>query len=477
MSTVDLTYQLRAGAEILDTGAIPSVDTWTFTAAGLPWVDQQWGAQVVLVARRAAGWLDRSRAPARDPHRRDLRVPRRDRPASWPGLRGSTALLRPRRVPGRRARDGPAAAAARDGAASRSSSCWSPTAAPTRAVSGSSRRRRSSGRTSTAASSSGRWCWGSPGSRTSTTASHRRIGRCVVAVVSALAACVTPFGPAGLGLRRRACPTNPEVTARITEWQPTSLRSVPGLLFFASALAVVGHHRPPRPGRRRGRRSPGSAVFFVIGVYAQRGVAWWPLAAVAAVAGMLPPATRAPTRARPFANPRRIRRLNVVDRRALVLAGVALLPRLAPDRPGDGRPDRRPDACSVRRDRRAARRGGARRPRLQPADLGVVVRVRAARPPGRDRLAHRAVPARDLGCATRPSAPVSTGGRCSSTTWEVRFVAVGPEQAAFRDRLLGAGWVERYAGADGALLSRPEQARTRTIGAVTPRTGSLDSQP
>ena len=36
MSTVDLTYQLRAGAEILDTGAIPSMDTWTFTAAGLP---------------------------------------------------------------------------------------------------------------------------------------------------------------------------------------------------------------------------------------------------------------------------------------------------------------------------------------------------------------------------------------------------------------------------------------------------------
>ena len=34
MSTVDLTYQLRAGAEIIDTRTIPTVDTWTFTAAG-----------------------------------------------------------------------------------------------------------------------------------------------------------------------------------------------------------------------------------------------------------------------------------------------------------------------------------------------------------------------------------------------------------------------------------------------------------
>ncbi|HEY7131483.1 MAG TPA: hypothetical protein VH440_04485, partial [Candidatus Limnocylindrales bacterium] len=48
LPTVDLAYHLRAGAEILDTRAIPSVDTWTFTAAGQPWQDQQWLAQVVL---------------------------------------------------------------------------------------------------------------------------------------------------------------------------------------------------------------------------------------------------------------------------------------------------------------------------------------------------------------------------------------------------------------------------------------------
>ena len=62
LSSVDLTYQLRAGREILGPGAIPTVDTWTFTAFGLPWVDQQWGAQVLLGRRLPARWLDRTGA-------------------------------------------------------------------------------------------------------------------------------------------------------------------------------------------------------------------------------------------------------------------------------------------------------------------------------------------------------------------------------------------------------------------------------
>jgi hypothetical protein len=36
MPTVDLAYQLRAGAESLAGRGIPTVDTWTFTAAGCP---------------------------------------------------------------------------------------------------------------------------------------------------------------------------------------------------------------------------------------------------------------------------------------------------------------------------------------------------------------------------------------------------------------------------------------------------------
>ncbi|HJP89225.1 MAG TPA: hypothetical protein VJ850_09350 [Candidatus Limnocylindrales bacterium] len=57
MPAVDLAYQLRAGAEILQSGAIPTTDTWTFTINGQPWVDQQWGAQVLLaLVYQAAGW-------------------------------------------------------------------------------------------------------------------------------------------------------------------------------------------------------------------------------------------------------------------------------------------------------------------------------------------------------------------------------------------------------------------------------------
>ena len=48
MGTTDLTYHIRAGEGILGTHGLPRVDTYTFSVAGAPWLDQQWGAQVVL---------------------------------------------------------------------------------------------------------------------------------------------------------------------------------------------------------------------------------------------------------------------------------------------------------------------------------------------------------------------------------------------------------------------------------------------
>src|SRR5215831_16203505 len=57
LSSVDLAYHLRAGELFLDTGRIPTTDTFTFTAFGDPWLNQQWGAQVILAAvYRLAGW-------------------------------------------------------------------------------------------------------------------------------------------------------------------------------------------------------------------------------------------------------------------------------------------------------------------------------------------------------------------------------------------------------------------------------------
>ena len=50
MSTVDLGYGIRTGQLVMTGAAIPRVDPFTFTAAGLPWVDQQWLAQVIFGA-------------------------------------------------------------------------------------------------------------------------------------------------------------------------------------------------------------------------------------------------------------------------------------------------------------------------------------------------------------------------------------------------------------------------------------------
>lgn len=56
MGAIDLAYHLRAGADVLD-GHIPRVDTYTFTVAGTPWLDQQWGAQGLLALLfEAGGW-------------------------------------------------------------------------------------------------------------------------------------------------------------------------------------------------------------------------------------------------------------------------------------------------------------------------------------------------------------------------------------------------------------------------------------
>lgn len=58
LGTVDLTYHLRAGGMMLDSRSIIRTDSFTFTAAGLPWLDQQWGSQVILAALfRVGGWM------------------------------------------------------------------------------------------------------------------------------------------------------------------------------------------------------------------------------------------------------------------------------------------------------------------------------------------------------------------------------------------------------------------------------------
>jgi hypothetical protein len=327
MSSVDLTYQLRAGAEIMDSRAIPTVDAWTFTAAGAPWVDQQWGAQVVLTAVYRAG--------------------------SWTGLVLLRALLTAI------AFGATVALAHRRGLDVRLAAILTLVAFVVAAPAMALRpqlfgmacfavvlylvfRRREQPR--------GLWfvpfvvlLWANVhGSFILAPVMFalawiedlydrdRAAGRTlVVGIATVLAACLTPFGPSvwtyAIGLS-----SNTGVTARTTEWQPTSLRDATGLLFFASVAAVVALIA------RAGRRAPWPTllwlgVFAAIGIVAQRGVAWWPFVAVAVVSSML---TAAPAREIPIGS----RGLNAVVAALVVIAAIALLPFWRPVDPKTGVP-------------------------------------------------------------------------------------------------------------------------------------------
>ena len=444
LSTVDLAYQLRAGDEILAARALPTVDTWTFTAAGQPWVDQQWGAQVILAAVH------------------DL--------LSWTGLVVLRAVL---------------------------------TGAIFAALLGICRRRGLDARTSAllviaafavAAPAMGlrpqlfgmacfaavlllvagrrehpRALWLVPvitilwanlhGSfvlapvvlglawledlHDGVTPRYRTL---LVAAVTVLAACVTPFGPA-VWAYAVALSANPAVTARITEWQPTNLRSVAGLLFFGSAALVV------LLIARRGRVVAWPTLawlgtFALLGLYAERGVAWWPLAVVPAVAGTLIPAAADRVRAEPPLT----RRLNGIVVALLALAGIALLPLWQPIDERTGAPDGlltdAPPALT-QAVREAASTGAERV--FQPQRWGswfeyavpeVLVAIDS-----RIEL----FPAEVWDDYERVVAGVD-GWQAQLDAWSVDLVVVEAEQTAFRERLEAAGWRVVVEDADGAVL-------------------------
>ena len=55
IGVVDLAYHLRAGDLTLDTGSILREDTFSFVETGAPWLNQQWGAQVLLALVARSG--------------------------------------------------------------------------------------------------------------------------------------------------------------------------------------------------------------------------------------------------------------------------------------------------------------------------------------------------------------------------------------------------------------------------------------
>jgi hypothetical protein len=453
LQTVDLTYHLRAGAEILDTRAIPAADTWTFTATGLPWTDQQWGAQLLLaMVYRAGGWTG-------------LVILR----AVLVALTFGCVFLVSRRAGlGVRLAAGitlAAFAVSAAGLALRPQLFGVALLAVVLLLVAD--RRAHPGRMWAVpvvvlawANLHGSFFLGSVVLGLAWLEDlHDRIERrhlaLVVAVVAAVAACVTPFGPLvwsyAIGLS-----TNPDVTQRITEWQRTSPFEIPGLLFYASAAAVL------LLVARRWRTSSWPAfvwlgLFFVIGAYAARGIAWWSIGAVVPVAGMLASARPATVGGVERTTPPILRRLNAVIAGAIVLAGVAALPAWRPVDAGLNAP------------------AGV----LASAPPGITGELRDLARPG-DRLLNAQVWGSWFEFAL-PNVPVAIDSRielfptatwdaydvilgggpqweAQLAAWDVTIAAVTATDASFVERLEGAGWRVVYSDTGGWILTSPDRS-------------------
>lgn len=445
MSSVDLTYQLRAGAQILAGGGIPAVDSWTFTAAGLPWFDQQWGAQVVLGAvYQVAGWTG-------------LVILRA----------GLVALI-----------FGCLFEIGRRHALGLRRTAWLTLAAFVVSAPALALRPQLGGMALFAVTlllvadrRAHPRLWAIPilvavwanvhgsfflGPLVLVLAwledIHDRVERrhrtLVVAIVSVAAACLTPFGPTVWGYAV-GLSVNPAVTARITEWQPTSLRDVAGLLFFGSALAVVALIA------RRGRSVSWPTlvwlvVFLGIGAYAVRGVAWWALAAVPIVAALLPAGASAPA----MRDSSVTRRLNLIVVAAFLIAGVAALPVWRPVDPATGAPanvlrDAPPGITAAVRDLAGP---GARLFNPQPwgswfefavPDVAVAIDSRIELFPAEVWAEYADVVAG------------REGWSAILESWAVTIAVVDDRDGDLATRLESAGWLRTYEDDDGAVFTAP----------------------
>jgi hypothetical protein len=449
MSTVDLAYHLRAGDEMLDARALPTVDTWTFTVAGARWVDQQWGAQLVLWAIHAlADWtglvvlralvvgavfatvLAAARARGLETRRAALLtiaafVVAAPALGLRPQLFGILAFALTVFLVWRRETQPRAAwlipVVALVWANLHGSFILAPAVVGVALVGDLLEGRR-----------------------------DRAIGLAAVLGATLLATFVTPFGP-GVWVYAVTLSRDPEIAARVTEWQPTTIDDASGLLFFASAAAVI--LVLARRGRVTGWRDLlWLAVFGALALLAQRGIVWWAIAVVPIVAGWLSAATSESTA--PAPDTPTLRRVNLGVAAALTVAMVALLPGWRPTDPDIGAPSGllRPAPGALTAGLRDVAEPGAHV--LHPQPLGswlefavptalVTVDARIELFPSEVWDAYEAV------AAGREGWPAILDA------WAVDLVVVDPADRAFHDRLAAAGWMEAYAGEDGWILARP----------------------
>ena len=451
LPATDLAYHLRAGAEILDSGRIPIEDTWTFTVNGLPWTDQQWGAQVTLaLVYRVGGWVGLVVLRAalvglifgalfETCRRQGIGL----RMASWltigafivaapalalrPQLLGmalfalTLVLIFDRHEHPRRLWLVPVIAVV-----------WA----------------NVHGSFFLAPAMLG-LAWLGDLDRTD----PKRHLALAVAIATALATCLTPFGPA-VWVYAVALGSNPEVTSRITEWQPASLRDPAGVVFFGSALLVAAFLA------RRDRPVPWPtlawlAFFFVLGVYAARGIAWWSLAVVPAVAGLLSAARHDLSAAIvPRPEPSALRRANAAVAVILVVIGIVLVPFWRPVDNDFGAPvgvlSQAPPGITGEL-RRLARPDGRlfNEQRwgswfeLSLPDLPVAIDSRIEFFPA------------DVWDAYERIRSGRPGWEATLDEWGATIVAVDEEpNSPFVRRLESTGWSQRFTGSEGTILTR-----------------------
>ena len=292
ISTIDLSYQIRAGELMARTGTLLRSDPFTFTARGSPWLNQQWGAQLVFFAVFGAGsWLGLALLRA--------------------GLIGGTLALLYRVF-------------RRRGLGSREAAilCVAVFAVGTPGL---GLRPQSFGLLLFALST---WIldrrsedprrlflippvlalWANlhgsfplglalVGIALLEDLRGRAPGwrRTLAALIaSCLATLANPWGP-GVWRYAVTVPTDPQVARSILEWQPPTVRTVPGAILFVSFSLVV------LLLARRGTRLAWPsllrlAIFAGVALVAIRGMVWWAVGASPVVADLLRPEGPAPER-------------------------------------------------------------------------------------------------------------------------------------------------------------------------------------
>jgi len=370
MPAVDLAYQLRAGAAILAGNGIPNADTWTFTVAGGPWLDQQWGAQVLLAATyQAAGWTGLALLRAT--------LVAMAFAATLAALRSSWST-----------------ASVRAGGSSIASSARTATlivlgsfavAAPALALRPQLfaivlfaatllilvDRSRHPRRLWLIPVFAAAWAnlhgsfplvvvlvalaWVDevallrmplPAGHASAALSRRLLGSTGLALIGAISALATLLSPFGVDAWKyiENLARNPEITSAVTEWRPPTPLEPAGAVFYLSLLIVLGmvayrlRSDHGRPSAQFMGPILSIVVFGILGVVTGRGLAWWAIGGIVAGVSLQPglrladlrlprmPVLRARTAREASANETRRSPLNALVVVVLAAAAVALLP-------------------------------------------------------------------------------------------------------------------------------------------------------